>query len=69
MLSKKAKHCSFTQVHKKSDNDIVTNGGRVLALTSKAKTLQEAVQRSNESAKKIDFEGKYYRTDIGFEFK
>lgn len=66
---RKSKTLLFHAGTQQAGNDILTNGGRVLALTSKAKTLQEAVQRSNESAEKIDFEGKYYRKDIGFEFK
>ena len=44
---------------------ILTNGGRVLAVTSLANTLEEALERSMKNAEKIDFEGKYYRHDIG----
>ncbi len=47
--------------------DIVTSGGRVLALTSFGKTIKEALDKSFISAKLVDFEGKYYRTDIGFD--
>lgn len=42
-----------------------TNGGRVLALTSSGKTLEDALQKSYLSAGKIQWEGKYYRRDIG----
>ncbi|MBL7137384.1 MAG: phosphoribosylamine--glycine ligase [Bacteroidales bacterium] len=49
------------------DGRIVTNGGRVLAVTSFGKSLEEALNRSYENAEKIRFEGKYYRTDIGFD--
>jgi phosphoribosylamine---glycine ligase len=66
---KKGKTLVFHAGTKRSGENIVTNGGRVIALTSKAKTIQTAVQRSNESAQKIEFEGKYYRSDIGFEFE
>lgn len=44
---------------------VVTNGGRVLAITSFGDTISEAVQQSLENAATIEFEGKYYRTDIG----
>lgn len=48
--------------------DIVTNGGRVLAITSYGKDITAALAQSNTNAARIDFEGKYYRKDIGFEF-
>jgi phosphoribosylamine---glycine ligase len=47
---------------------IVTNGGRVLAITSLADTLAQAVDNSIKNAAKINFDRKYFRTDIGFEF-
>jgi phosphoribosylamine--glycine ligase len=50
------------------NNEILSNGGRVLAITSLADTIQEAVKISRENAEKIEFENKYYRRDIGFEF-
>jgi len=46
----------------------VTNGGRVLAITSLAPSLQEALKLSYDNAHKIQFEGKNYRQDIGYEF-
>lgn len=49
-------------------NEIVTNGGRVLAITSYGATLKEALVKSYTSAEKIEYQGKYYRTDIGWEF-
>lgn len=45
--------------------DIVTNGGRVIAVTSLGKDIASAVRKSKRNAKVIDFEGKYYRRDIG----
>lgn len=45
--------------------ELVSNGGRVLAITSLAPTLAEALQTSMENAEKIRFEGKYFRRDIG----
>jgi phosphoribosylamine--glycine ligase len=51
-----------------NNNETVTNGGRVLAVTSLGNTLREAVSKSMKTAENISFEGKYFRTDIGFEF-
>lgn len=45
--------------------DIVTNGGRVLALTALANSLEGAVNKSQKAAAAVQFEGKYYRKDIG----
>ena len=46
------------------DGNIVTNGGRVIGITSKAKTVKEAGEKVYENIKKINFEGMHYRTDI-----
>lgn len=54
---------------KADGNKVLTNGGRVLAVTSIADDIHTAVKRSNASIEKINFEGKYYRTDIGYEFR
>lgn len=51
------------------DGKLVTNGGRVLAITSLAPTKDEALGKSLKNAEKINFEGKYYRRDIGFDVK
>jgi phosphoribosylamine--glycine ligase len=50
-----------------SDN-LETNGGRVLAVSSYGNSLTEAVQKSKEVLEKIHFDGMYYRRDIGYEF-
>lgn len=51
------------------DNAVVTNGGRVIAVTSYGKNLQEALKQSYVNAEKIQFEGKSFRKDIGYEFQ
>lgn len=51
-----------------SAGEVLTNGGRVLAVTSTANTLKEALETSYASIKNISFDGMYYRTDIGWEF-
>ena len=46
---------------------LVTNGGRVISVTSLAETYNEAIKRSYHTIKKIKFEKMYYRKDIGFD--
>lgn len=51
------------------DGRMVTSGGRVLAVTSRGATMQEALDRSYRSISGIYFEGMNYRKDIGFDLK
>ncbi|MGC6428233.1 MAG: phosphoribosylamine--glycine ligase [Flavobacteriales bacterium] len=44
---------------------ILTNGGRVMAITSFGRSIEEAVGKSFKNAENIEFKGKYYRKDIG----
>jgi phosphoribosylamine--glycine ligase len=46
---------------------VVSNGGRVLAVTSYGKNLDSALERSYQSLEKISFDKAYYRKDIGFD--
>ncbi len=50
---------------KKTEEGIVTNGGRVLGVTAKGATLKEARANAYEAAKWVNFENKYMRNDIG----
>lgn len=53
---------------KKVEDTIVTNGGRVLCVTSYGKDIEQAVHRSLDQLAFIYFDGMYYRRDIGYEF-
>ena len=52
---------------KQEVNDIVTSGGRVLAVSSYGPSMKEALEQSYINAEKINFGGKYYRKDLGFD--
>ena len=52
---------------KAHDNKILTNGGRVFAITSFGETINKATKKSYEDIKKVSFEGMYFRKDIGFD--
>jgi len=46
------------------DNDVVTNGGRVLGITATAKTIKDARAQAYAAVEKVNFKGMQYRTDI-----
>jgi phosphoribosylamine--glycine ligase len=54
---------------KQDGGKVLTNGGRVLCVTSYGKNIPEAADRSLNILDTIDFEGMYFRTDIGYEFR
>ncbi len=51
------------------DGQVVTNGGRVIAVTSFGENIREAAEQSLYAVEHIYFEDIYFRGDIGFEFK
>lgn len=52
---------------KEEAGKILTNGGRVMAITSYGTDFKAALEVSKKNAEQIDFEGKYFRRDIGFD--
>ncbi len=49
------------------DGQVVTNGGRVIAVTALADDYKQALKKSYQNAAKLQFDTMYYRTDIGFD--
>lgn len=58
-------HCGTV----KKNELTVTNGGRVIAATSYGQTIKEAVKSSINTLQQLNYDGMYYRTDIGYEFE
>ena len=52
---------------KQKGDQIVTNGGRVIAVSSYGNSKDEALATSFRNAQQIDFDKKYFRSDIGFD--
>ena len=51
------------------NGEVCTDGGRVLAISSYGQSIDEALSLSYKNAQRIDFEGKYYRKDLGFDLQ
>ena len=66
-LDKVSESIVFHAGTKAEKNDILTNGGRVIAVSSYGKNKDEALAVSFKNAELIDFDGKYFRRDIGFD--
>ena len=66
-LDKVTKSLIFHSGTKKENAKTLTNGGRVLAITSLADNFQEALNQSYDTIQQIKFEGMNYRKDIGFD--
>ena len=52
---------------KLENGKVVTNGGRVIAVTSFGESFQEAIKKSYQNIDKLHFDKMYYRKDIGFD--
>jgi phosphoribosylamine--glycine ligase len=53
---------------KQVGDNVLTNGGRVLTVTSYGDSVTDCVHKSKQVLEKIDYDGIYYRRDIGYEF-
>jgi phosphoribosylamine--glycine ligase len=51
------------------DGEILTNGGRVIAVSAYGKNKNEALEQAFKNTDIIRFDGKYYRKDIGFDLE
>jgi phosphoribosylamine--glycine ligase len=68
-LNKIASGVVFHAGTKASGDNIVTNGGRVLAVTGKGNTLDEATKEVYKAVSSIHWDGVYFRKDIGEDLK
>lgn len=66
-LDKVSDSILFHSGTKISGNNVVTNGGRVMAVSSKGKDFREALKLSYQNASKIQFKNMYFRKDLGFD--
>jgi phosphoribosylamine--glycine ligase len=58
-------YCFHAETKRLPDGTIVTNGGRVLGVTAKGATLQEARANAYKATEWVEFSNKYMRSDIG----
>lgn len=66
---KKSDSVLFHAGTKTSDNEVLTNGGRVIAVTSLGVDMEDALKKSYSTIDGITFDGMYYRKDIGFDLR
>ena len=66
-LTKETDSIIFHAGTKKVDDTFLTNGGRVIAVTSLSKNYRDALKSSYNQIKKISFDQAYFRQDIGFD--
>ncbi len=66
-LEKMEGSIAFHAGTKLENGKVVTNGGRVIAVTSYGDTFQEAIKKSYQNIEKLHFDKMYYRKDIGFD--
>ena len=66
-LSEETDSIIFHAGTKKVDDNFLTNGGRVIAVTSLSENYKDAVKSSYDQIKKISFDQAYFRQDIGFD--
>ena len=66
-LEEVEKSIIFHSGTQKKGNKLMTNGGRVMAITSFGRTIEDALSKSYDNANKVKFDGKYFRKDIGYD--
>lgn len=66
-LNSDSKSQVFHAGTKQQNNNVLTDGGRVLAVTGKGSSLNDARQAAYEGVEKIDWDGLYFRKDIGID--
>jgi phosphoribosylamine--glycine ligase len=66
-LDKVSDGIAFHAGTKLQGDKVLTNGGRVIALSSYGENIQDALRKSYKNAEAIEYEGKYFRKDIGFD--
>ncbi|RNI30816.1 phosphoribosylamine--glycine ligase [Rufibacter immobilis] len=61
--------CFHAGTKKAADGQIVTDGGRVIAVTALGQDMEDALEKANAAAANIQWQDRYFRQDIGFDLK